>query len=142
MTDVALEYSEAASTGNILCEQCNNGYLQKQSKIINRIDEWVHYCKLVSQFINQLKKDIEEWTGSHKKKTTYQKKWKELSDVSFLKNDDSNNNLQLYVDYLNKGYGINGGTRAKAEFLLFQNLPNITELKIAKEIVISSTLNK
>jgi len=120
----------------IACNQDDEGNVYFDHSLQVKVDEWVAHCKAIDSCFAQYAKDKKEWSGSASDKKKYKQKWKELSLQPIL-----NNSLApVYAAFLTKEYGLNQKTKAKVEFLLSLQLPNISSSKIAKEIVQSSTL--
>jgi len=108
-------------------------------RIIERLDEWIYYCKLVDELIIYIKEKFPKWdTTPWDKKNDYINKLKLSLEPSFI---DKNQSLISYINYL-ENYGLGSSKKAKSEYLLNLKLPNITEISTAKKITKYSNLIK
>lgn len=140
MTNEALLLKVMDVEYGTLCEQDKlTGEYRFDSRIQKKVDDWISYCKTLDRCFEQYQADVSIWSKSAKAKKAYKLQWKELSETPLLRRDPENI-VHSYCQFLENNYGINQRTKAKAKFLLYLELPNISEYKIAKKIVETSSL--
>ncbi len=111
-------------------DDINNEPSKSLSPIGIKLQQYKEYSSLVMKFKEQQIKDHKEWSTSPKAKHEYKKRWKALPETILFKD---NQLAKQYLEYFNN-YGINQHLKAKAEFLLKLDLPNINSIQIAKKI--------
>lgn len=127
-----------ALVSSIACEEYMVSYhddiniepSESLSSIGTKLQQYKEYSSLVMKFKEQQIKDHKEWSTSPKAKHEYKKRWKAFSQTPLFKD---NKLPKQYLEYFNN-YGINQHLKAKAEFLLNLDLPNINSIQIAKKI--------
>lgn len=124
------EYSEALS-------QDEDGHYSFDSRLQSKVNSWVDYCKQIDLCFAQYEEDENQWSKSAKDKSLYKQQWNQLSKKALFKNDSI---VAFYNNFLDQNYGLNQKVKAKADYLLTLNLPNVNSLAIAKKIVETSKL--
>ena len=111
--------------------------LNMQNSAINRkLTSWIGYCQLVNNTVEYIKTSQPRWSKmTTKDKKAYIESLEHLISAPFI----NKGLLELSIDFL-KNYRLNQETLAKANFLCNLNLPKITSLKIAQEIIKKTSL--
>ena len=102
-----------------------------------KIDDLSKYCKSINVAYQQYESDVDQWNTSTKAKQAYKKQWEQKLKQPLLQN---NEDIKFYVHFLKQNYGLNQRTKAKADYLINLQLPNISKLAIARKIIESSKL--
>lgn len=110
--------------------------LDKPNNTINlKIHSWISYCQLVNQLIEHINETKPRWGRMDKvEKKEYIKQLETFKTAPFIQTSL----LEISIDFLKK-YKLNQKILAKANFLLELELPNVTSLAVAKEIIQKTT---
>ena len=117
-----------------VASQNEDGVIKFDWRLQVKVDSWMQECKTINRCFKQLRADKKKWEAD---KTQYIKYWKEVSKASLF-NEFSI--VDDYVTFLKQSPGLNQKVTFKAKALIKKGLPNITTLKIAKEITRNSSL--
>ena len=113
--------------------QNEDGMIEFDWRLQAKVDSWMQECKTINRCFAQLRADKKKWQAD---KTQYIKYWKEVSKASLF------NELSIvndYVTFIKQSPGLNQKVTFKAKALIKKGLPNITTIKIAKEIARNSS---
>jgi len=115
-----------------------NEELTKPNNIINlKINTWLNYCKHVNELIEFIHEIQPRWNKMGKvDKKDYIHTLETLTTAPFTQTAL----LELSIGFLRQ-YSLNQDALAKANFLLELQLPKITDLKTAKEILKKTTFS-
>jgi hypothetical protein len=119
----------------------DEGNIIFDTSLQKKVDLWIKYCNDLDVCFRQYKYDESIWNKSSDAKRIYRNQWKDLSKQPLFQTDPDSM-IHIYEKFLKDGHGLKQSVKAKADFLLSQQLPNINTFKIAKKIVETSSLLK
>lgn len=121
------------------CNECG-AMIENKTKYVKSISDWIQFCNVVDHLNEFIKVAQPNWDKLAKKeKQEYINTLMILAQTRFM----SQNNLPLnIVIYFLQNYQLNQVILAKAEWLLKYQLPNISDIETAKEVVHFTKLNK
>jgi len=112
--------------------------LHKPNNTINlKIQSWLNYCQLINQSVEYINTTQPRWNKMGKvDKREYIESLQLLKTAPFIHLPL----LEITIEFL-KNYSLNQTSLAKANFLCSLQLPKITDLKTAKEILKKTTFS-
>lgn len=115
------------------CEQDENGVFEFDDEIKNKLDSLISYSKLMNVYFKQYKNDEAIWSLNTKAKKDYINNFRNLLSQPLFKKFCTQE--PSYTSFLRQNIGLNQIIKTKATYLLSLELPNVSSLALASNII-------
>lgn len=115
------------------CDQDENGVFEFDDEIKNKLDSLISYSKLMNVYFKQYKNDEAIWSLNTKAKKDYINNFRNLLSQPLFKKFCTQE--PSYASFLKQNIGLNQIIKTKATYLLSLELPNVSSLALASNII-------